>query len=294
MYWMLYVASTMGDDVQKKGVVIIWYGLNGLQAPPFNKGRGPIFFDLLLSSPIRIAAIHACYNDVTFMTRLNETAQLAESKYVVRLQTHFGGHQECGRNLTTFGIPQELIPINVIDGSFRREGYDRFIRQLQKQEEHAKKVKQEEQQQRHKKAPMTANDKETDKTTIEADLTASRDGSSPSPSEFLSVRDPGSKDIILGRGRRGDKSPGNMLLKRLLEDNYEAYDRGARIEKACIAHLIFFQMQQAGYRFLVPMDEKNSKRHPKGGRPNAWMEINEEAARHRIGHGFRNIRRTRK
>eukprot|EP00429_Kryptoperidinium_foliaceum_P030114 CAMPEP_0176142028 /NCGR_PEP_ID=MMETSP0120_2-20121206/72243_1 /TAXON_ID=160619 /ORGANISM="Kryptoperidinium foliaceum, Strain CCMP 1326" /LENGTH=66 /DNA_ID=CAMNT_0017478219 /DNA_START=45 /DNA_END=241 /DNA_ORIENTATION=- len=48
---------------------------------------------------------------------------------------------------------------------------------------------------------------------------------SPSPGPNT-ISTPGPKDVLLGKGRRGEKNPGNLVLRRLLEENYDSYDKG--------------------------------------------------------------------
>lgn len=272
---MSCLGSSIGDDAQKKGLVIVWYGLGAVRDES-HKVRGPQLFDLFSSLPIRIIAIHSCYNDETFTDTFNNIGFSAESRDLLRFQTHFGGHRECQMNLSTFGIPQDFIPIDPSDGSFQMAGYRRFIAHLQQQDQNS---------QQEVAIPLVT---ESSPSITPVTVTSTDD-------DVTHILDPCPKDIILGRGRRGDKSPGNQILRRLLEDNYDAYNGGSRIEKTCITHLIFFQLHQAGYRFLVPCDEENGKRNNKDrGAPEAWIRIDEEAARHRIGHGFRNLRRSKK
>jgi hypothetical protein len=105
--------------------------------------------------------------------------------------------------------------------------------------------------------------------------------SSPSP-QPVEVNPPGPWDVIMGRGLRGRKSPGNQLLKLLLEERREEYDNASRVDKAVIVKEIYTIMHRRGCRFLAPTSVDKADFE--------WMEVTEEAARDRIGHGFRNLR----
>ena len=105
--------------------------------------------------------------------------------------------------------------------------------------------------------------------------------SSPSP-QSVEVNPPGPWDVIMGRGLRGRKSPGNQLLKLLLEEKREEYDNASRVEKPLIIKDIYTVMHRKGCRFLAPTSVDTADYE--------WMEVTEEEARDRIGHGFRNLR----
>ena len=109
------------------------------------------------------------------------------------------------------------------------------------------------------------------------------EGSSPIPvAKPVEVEPPGPWDVIMGRGLRGRKSPGNQLLKLLLEERRDEYDSSSRVQKAAIVKEIYTIMHRKGCRFLAPTSVDKADFN--------WIEVTEEAARDRIGHGFRNLR----
>jgi hypothetical protein len=49
-------------------------------------------------------------------------------------------------------------------------------------------------------------------------------------------------------------------------------------------------MREAGCRFIIPAYEENGKIHHGRPVPSGWEEVDENSARDRVGHGFRNLR----
>lgn len=262
---MSTLAANIGDDAQQKGIVLIWYGI-GAKLVSMRRGRGPVFFDLFLTMNIKVSSIHMCYDDPECTDIANEVTSWSESRYLVRFQSHLGNHLECRYNLMTFGLPLDILPVTR-DGKVHLIDHRRFLKLLQTND--------------HKNV------------LEQAAAAANEEASNDSARRGVVVKSPGPMDVILGRGRRGVKLPGNVMLKGLLEEHYDAYNDGSKVDKASITQLIYTQMQQAGCRFLKPLfDETKVTR----GRPSpiGWVEVDNEAARDRIGHGFRNLRQASK
>lgn len=207
--------------------------------------KGPEYTATFPCMPVRVVSVHCCFDDVTMRDTLNTLAHFIESRYLIRFQSHFGNSTECQYNLMTFGIPLATIPVRD-DGSLDLEVHQSWLRQLQVEES--------------------------------GGSSCTKD-SSDSPTK---TEPPGPWDVIMGRGLRGRKSPGNQLLKRLLEERRGAYDCASRVDKAAIIKDIYVVMRRKGCRFLAPASVEKSNLD--------WVEVGEEAARDRIGHGFRNLR----
>lgn len=276
---MTFVAAEKAKESQQKGVVVIWYGVGTTQSPERN-GRGPGFMELFDSSNIRLCSVHGCFSDPALTPLMNEICALSRSKYVVRFQTHLGNHVECLGNLVTFGIPREMIPITK-DGHVHLLYHKRFLRQLEETETSVDELSVE--------SPVEAAAvKGALNDSMESSATDTR---ADSREEIISISGP--MDVILGRGRRGAKSPGNILLKKLQEEYLDAYNVGNNLEKSTISHHILLLIRAAGGRFIDPVfDKDNPKIHKGRAVPIGWKEIDDEAARYRIGNGFRNLRKT--
>ena len=66
---------------------------------------------------------------------------------------------------------------------------------------------------------------------------------------------PGPMDILLGKGKRGNKFPGNALLRKLWEDNAHVYKKADRFEKTRIAERILTDLQHAGWNKHRPRSD---------------------------------------
>lgn len=153
----------------------------------------------------------------------------------------------------TFGLPQDAFPIND-DGSVSTESHRIWLYRLE-----------------------------------EAEKSGSKSSSRPSPIELIIKElQPGPLDIIMGRGLRGKKAPGNQLFKRILESYQPQYDAAIRYAKGKIVEKVYKEMKEMGCRFLAPI-----KVNETFDTTYAWAEVSEEAAVDRISHGFRNRRLTK-
>lgn len=98
------------------------------------------------------------------------------------------------------------------------------------------------------------------------------------PSSLTVFDTPGENDILLGRGRLIEGSPGNIRLKRIIASNIAKYERASRFERTSVAHAVYLRLKQSGSKFL----------RKEGGR---WFEVDEQTSRDKISHTFRNLRR---
>jgi hypothetical protein len=88
---------------------------------------------------------------------------------------------------------------------------------------------------------------------------------------------PGKYDVLLGRGKPLQKHHGNLHYHFVIEGYHERYENAMKLEKTQIAKFIVEQIQELGGRFLK-QDEAG------------WVEIDDEAARTKVSHTFRNHR----
>jgi hypothetical protein len=91
---------------------------------------------------------------------------------------------------------------------------------------------------------------------------------------------PNEKDILLGRGLLIEGHTGNLVFKRIIENNYARYQMASRFERTIVAHALYLRMKESGFRFLKKT----------GG---DWIEVDEVVARSKIAHAFRNYRARR-
>jgi hypothetical protein len=243
------LTTKLGDEVQRKGVVLLWFGFDPPISPTTKTGTN--LFALLSFACIRVNAIHACTNQVQMKKVFDAIGLEADAKYLVRFQSHLGSPLECSYNLMRFGIPREILPLNP-DGTVHCRNHHTIIAQMQQFEARTTNAA------LHVR-PKEEKEKETPKVLL--------------------FSQPRITDVVLGRGQRGNKYRGNVLLKEMLESNYDAYDKGSAKFRTFLASLIYKRLVESGSRFLAPAGDSEH-----------WIEVDETAALDRIGHGFRNIR----
>lgn len=88
---------------------------------------------------------------------------------------------------------------------------------------------------------------------------------------------PGKFDVLLGRGKPLQKHHGNLHYHFVIEGYHDRYEKAMKLEKTQIAKFIVDTIQELGGRFLK-QDEAG------------WVEIDDEAARTKVSHTFRNHR----
>jgi len=91
---------------------------------------------------------------------------------------------------------------------------------------------------------------------------------------------PSENDVILGRGQRSNLHPGNIRLRRLVEDAKGIYDKSTKRGKTDIAARIVVAIQLQG-RFLQESGL-------------GWVEVNDKAARQKVSHAFRDTCKKKK
>ena len=87
------------------------------------------------------------------------------------------------------------------------------------------------------------------------------------------------QDVLCGRGKIVSENPGNIYLKRIIDKYADRYDGSDKTEKTILSEIILGLIKETSGRFL--------KKSKQGG----WEEISDLAAREKIAHTFRNLRR---
>jgi hypothetical protein len=89
---------------------------------------------------------------------------------------------------------------------------------------------------------------------------------------------PGQYDVLMGRGKVVEASPGNNHLRYLISVYFEKYDQAARCEKNVVCLWILEMIKKKGGKFLKIEGQRG------------WVEIPESKAVDKISHDFRNYR----
>jgi len=255
----MMVVQTQGKEAQRKGLVILWIG-HGASPPmeqpspdsypsrhPSHNGR--MFFSMFEKFPIQVRSLHACHDDKRLATTFDRIMNAAVPQLAVRFQSHFGPLPACFQSLRRYGIPKDILPLDE-QGNLDNSDFRNTIAWYQTQQDVISDD--------HQKRPRS------DQAYI------------PHPVE---------SDILLGKGKRGERFRGNQLLRKVIAENYDAYDSGHRRTKLAILHLIYFHLLQLGCRFLEPAKLESS------GDSVQWVELTQDEAIGKISMGIRNYRR---
>ena len=87
---------------------------------------------------------------------------------------------------------------------------------------------------------------------------------------------------MLGRGKPFQEYPGNVRLAILVDRYRERYMEAGRCDKAIISQHLVDQIKNADGRFLKKLTSDGN-----------WVEVSDEVARDKVGHGFRTKPRNR-
>lgn len=254
-FWMQYIGNQ--ELSQKKGVVLIEY-MVGIKIEQLlgteRRARNPLFLKVIASMPIRLAALHVCFDDPRIRTLFRLLTSVIEGKLLCRLQSHFGTDLECMYSMMAYGISPSALPVQA-DGSIDTTGHKRRLAQLAACES----------------LPVTMKG---------GPALIAEDGSVGSSSQPTSSG-PSPEDVLLGRGKHGKKWPGNLKLRKMVDEYNDSYQATGREGKIAISQTIYEQMIRSGTRFLVPC---------KSAKLETWAEMPRNEVCLRIAHMFRNLR----
>lgn len=92
-----------------------------------------------------------------------------------------------------------------------------------------------------------------------------------------------SRDVLAGRRTKEfSVHPGNLRLRQLVAQNLPVYEASRnRKDKTALSQAIVNEIQKSGGRFLKVIE----------GITDGWEELDDEAARDKVSHAFRNQRR---
>ena len=178
-----------------------------------------------------------------------------ESFDFIRVRSLAGSHSECQRQLTSFGIPNTVLPVNK-DGVISLENHMGWLKKRE----------------------------EIENSRLSRNLSFAS-GTESSSAEYIQSGEsveglhPAPEDILFGRGKAVMRHPGNARFKQIVDSLSRKYDESGRLEKICITRIVVQMVKESMGRFL--------KRKGDGG----WEEVDGTTARRKVAHAFRNSRR---
>jgi hypothetical protein len=250
-----FLMCTMGslELTQKRGVILMEY-MVGIKVEQLlstqRRARTPLFLRVMAAMPVRLNALHVCFDDPRIRSLFKLLTSVIEGKLLCRLQSHYGTDLECLYSLMAYGIPPSCLPVQT-DGSIDTTQHKLMLSEL------------------------------SSRDSSSGGISSGRSVFSEEEDEEVSP--PTSEDVLMGRGRHGKNWPGNYKLRKMVENTKGTYKASSRDGKIAISQAIYDELIHSGARFLVPC--KNSKRLDGG-----WIEMPRNEACIRIAHLFRNLR----
>lgn len=213
--------------------------------------RVPLFLEAFAAQPVRFNALHVCFDEVKMKPLISFLASMMKASYLCRLLSHFGSDVECLYSLMAFGILPNTLPVGT-DGTIYTADHSRML------------------------ASVLAAENEMS-TAMEFEVSSFLGENDTVISEAMGLPQP--HDILMGRGKHGNKWLGNRKLRKMLEANRDAYRKGRKAEKVAISNMIYEEILNSGSRFLIL--SKDSK--------DDWILMERTEVCSRISHMLRNV-----
>ena len=102
-----------------------------------------------------------------------------------------------------------------------------------------------------------------------------------SPEEHGRVSIPGPYDVLLGRGKCLQDTPGNVRYRFLIEENMAVYESASKLGKTALAQKIVELVKESKGRFMKDDGA-------------GWVEVDDNLAREKVSHSFRSLRSSMK
>eukprot|EP00934_Nitzschia_sp_Nitz4_P008353 Nitzschia sp. Nitz4//scaffold74_size92883//47486//53507//NITZ4_004826-RA/size92883-augustus-gene-0.13-mRNA-1//-1//CDS//3329557604//8343//frame0 len=94
---------------------------------------------------------------------------------------------------------------------------------------------------------------------------------------------PGPKDVIFGRGEPTRTHTGNLMLREFVSQRLQEYMQTTKTRKSAIIGLVIKEVEEAGARYLVPLDASSRHSIFTGG----CREATRAEVRSKVSHAFR-------
>ncbi|CAB9521386.1 Transfer protein [Seminavis robusta] len=237
---------------------------------------------LLTALPLRPSAMHLCHDSKSIWSPV-----FAVMKYVLgyfvrnRTREHYGTHEHNLFQLQTYGIitSPSCFPLD-LDGKILLEYHHELWRKRRNLERlREEKLVQKEQQQEEEEEDVNPQEQQSQPTPADTnnDTKNKKNKSTVVDPEPFSIA--GQNDVLLGRGKRFYEHSGNIRFRYMVEHQAADYNATASASaKKRITSDIVAKIHQTGGRFL------------KDDRDAGWIEVDDETARLKVSHVFRNMR----
>ena len=300
-----YIGMSICHDVetQNYGCVFISFNIDRNQPFSFEQVH---FMKQVVSVrkglPYRVVGAHYCYTNPLLYPFIAFTTYLLGKHVRQRFRTHYGGqsHNNYIYELQTYGIPTEVLPINV-----DKENDQIVTTNLEYHLDWLQRIQRFEQQEGEYAVSTSLSDGEGEKDEALSTQPRNNEGDGKSD-ETESLHTPLNKtkqpspaaadraawtttpiilprrfDVLFGRGSRIAEHSGNLRAMHIVEMHRERYEKALKFQKTQIAESIVTMIQKSYGRFL--------KREP-GIVNGNWILATQDEARDKISHFFRRLR----
>jgi len=252
------------------------------------------YMNLIASVPSRFKAIHLCLPDRRFYNILRSVIMVVVGKANrPRIRLHIGSVTECKYRLSPFGIPVARLPASLEFNTTHRKDnvamHTKWVRLQAAKEIILRQISSDKNrsssspedlllglgQQQLQDYYRTCRETETETTERMAGAIG-MEAVYIFRSLFLEC--PHHEDCLFGRGRNSMKHPGNVAMRRLLQQKLNRYGVAEHHTKAQIAREVLKAIKNGGGRFL------------KESSVGLYTRVEDEAARKKISIAFRDLK----
>ena len=303
--WVVMSAALEDEEIQRKGFVYIYYGIDAKFLPDRKLMKEGAF--LGRSLPLRIDATHVCTNSAKIQAAMS-VVTLLTGNFLLRLRCHKGSQMECFYSLGQFGIRVDTIMIDSVTGDIDTKKHATYWEKKRQSElagMHQDNDNSKADMETFDIVDMTENDHDFDLLGLDIEDSDGKGiksfdcewdrSQSTLPNPQSSAVDslprlpswkssPGPGDILLGRGKSIQNHPGNIRYRAIIEKNLARFESATRRgAKAELVKDVLQQVFSSGANFWQLDKSSQNKK---------WTPVDEKTACEKISHSFRNAKTT--
>jgi hypothetical protein len=226
------------EDVETQRSGIVLCGFNLGKTSRLDRQAAWSISKLKNVLPLRVVGLHYSYDDFKMRPMMALATLVMKSHGRTRFRAHYGSPKQVQQKLQTFGIPKEHLPLVLVgEGEYKVKPHRAWLK---------------------KRAQQEVEDAEAG-------------------TGVYRITVPGRMDVLFGRGKPIQESPGNLKYHILLAYHAPHYEAAKKFDKMEIARQVVDYVQSYGGRFLRPDHA-------------GWVPVDDPTAREKVSHGFRTRR----
>ncbi|KAG7344813.1 hypothetical protein IV203_032344 [Nitzschia inconspicua] len=251
-FYYMYMTAAHDVETQQKGLVLI--GCNVGPRRQVNRKIAWHVHKVRQALPLKTMGIHYCYDDLRMLPMMTIGMLVSSASSRVRFRAHYGTVPELHHALTTFGIPDQSLPVTT-DGEPKIKSFRTWIKSRKQQED----------------TSNNNNNNNNNKETVSLD-------------NVIIV--PGRVDVLLGRGKPIQEHFGNLRYHVLMDYYQKAYEDAKKFEKMLVAQTIvdlvhkykgrFLRQEGAGWIEVEPIVARDKVSHAFRTRRTSLSQPNEQ------------------